>query len=350
MHRLPSAQVSALGVTHTQLAVVSELGWLFREQPTEDYGSDAQVELVEGNVVSGMLLGFQIKSGVSWFHEPGPGGWWYRPDAKHVQYWLSHSLPIVVVLFHPDTVRCHWQLVSRDTLVDTSAGGYKLFVPDAQVLEESARGPLRKVAARDPTVANGATCSRGPRERRLEGQPSRATVGGNRAPGSAAPQIRYALSQLRSRNGHHDFEHLCREIARLRITPNILPATGPVSSGGDQGRDFETFHTYVQEHMLDSSLAGDGSPKIVFACTLQHQNLPAKIMNDLRAISNGGRVDRVYFFCEQDVPVARRHKLCRQAREGYGTEIEIIDGYALSELLASSDCRWIADRYLGLNL
>lgn len=337
MHRLPPAQVSALGVTHTQLAVVSELGWVFREQTAEDYGIDAQVEVVEGGAVSGRLLGFQIKSGMSWFHESGPDGWWYRPDAKHVQYWLSHSLPIVVVLFHPDTVRCHWQVVSRDTLVDTPAGGYKLFVPDAQVLDESAREPLRKIAARDLAVANGAIPSRALREPSLEGQLSGATVGGNRPPGSVAPQIRYALSQLRSRNGHHEFEHLCREIARLRITPNILPATGPVSVGGDQGRDFETFHTHE-------------SPKIVFACTLQRENLPAKIMKDLRTILNGGHVDRVYFFCEQDVPVARRHQLCQQAREKYGTEIEIIDGYALSELLASSDCRWIANRYLGLEV
>lgn len=350
MRRLPSAQVSALGVTHTQLAVVRELGWLFREQSTEDYGIDAQVEVVDGGVVSGKLLGFQIKSGLSWFRESGPVGWWYRPDELHVQYWLNHSLPIVVVLFHPETGRCHWQVVSRDTLVETPVGGYKLLVPEAQVLDESSRSPLREVASGNSGTGNDASRSRTSAEQRRGGPPPGTAVGDNGAPGRAAPQIRYALSQLRSRNGHHEFEHLCREFARLRIARNILPATGPVSAGGDQGRDFETFHTYTQERMQDSLLAGRESPKIVFACTLQHENLSAKIMNDLRAIMDGDDVDRVYFFCEQDLPVSKRHRLYQMAMEKYRAKIEIIDGFALSELLATEDCKWIVRRYLGLDV
>lgn len=95
MRRPPSAKVASLGVTQTKLAVERELDWLFREQPTEDYGIDAQVEIVDDEAVSGKLLALQIKSGASWFKELGPGGWWYRPDAKHVQYWMNHSLPVL---------------------------------------------------------------------------------------------------------------------------------------------------------------------------------------------------------------------------------------------------------------
>ncbi len=53
--------------------------------------------------------------------------------------------------------------------------------------------------------------------------------------------VRFQLAQLRSKNGHHDFEHVCRHLARATICPRILPATGPVQAGGDQGRDFESF-------------------------------------------------------------------------------------------------------------
>jgi len=171
---------------------------------------------------------------------------------------------------------------------------------------------------------------------------------GTGASGRAAPQIRYALSRLRSRNGHHEFEHVCRELARLRITPNILPATGPVSAGGDQGRDFETFRACMQERLPGTFLAAERDIRIVFACTLQRENLATKIKNDLRAITDSGQVDRVYFFCEQDIPVAARHELCKRARENYGVDLEIIDGQALSELLAAEDCMWIAERYLGI--
>ena len=106
MRRKPSAKVASAGVTHTQMAIEDDLGWLFRLQPTEDYGIDAQVEIVDGQDVSGKLLALQIKGGTSWFKEPGVNGWWFRPDVEHVQYWTKHSLPVVVVLYDPGTGRC----------------------------------------------------------------------------------------------------------------------------------------------------------------------------------------------------------------------------------------------------
>jgi hypothetical protein len=54
------------------LLIEDELGWLFRNQPTEDYGIDAHVEVVDGENVRGRLLALQIKSGTSWFKEAGP--------------------------------------------------------------------------------------------------------------------------------------------------------------------------------------------------------------------------------------------------------------------------------------
>ncbi|MBB1158145.1 DUF4365 domain-containing protein [Amycolatopsis dendrobii] len=62
--RKPSSRTASLGPAQTRLAVVSELGWLFREQPTEDYGVDAQIEVVDGETVRGKLLALQIKSGL----------------------------------------------------------------------------------------------------------------------------------------------------------------------------------------------------------------------------------------------------------------------------------------------
>ena len=120
------------------------------EQPTEDYGIDAHAEVVDGEKVSGKLLALQIKAGPSSFSEPGPGGWWFRPDADHLAYWNNHSLPVVVVLYNPQTGSCHWQRVSRETLVETATGGWKLLVPEKQVLDESARAPLQVAAEGDP--------------------------------------------------------------------------------------------------------------------------------------------------------------------------------------------------------
>jgi hypothetical protein len=152
MRRKPSAEVASAAVTHTKLAIEDDLRWLFREQPTEDYGIDAHAEVVEDEDVRGQLLALQIKGGMSWFSEPGPNGWWFRPKIEHVQYWTDHSLPVVVVLYHPESKQCHWQLVNRETLVETSTGTWKLLVPRTNVLDASATTPLREAAQGDPYV------------------------------------------------------------------------------------------------------------------------------------------------------------------------------------------------------
>ncbi|MBV9484772.1 MAG: DUF4365 domain-containing protein [Frankiaceae bacterium] len=152
MRRPSSAKVANTAVTVTKLAIEESLGWIFREQPTEDYGIDAQVEVVDGEDVRGRLLALQIKGGSSWFREPGPGGWWYRPDAAHVDYWTNHSLPVVIVLVDPDSRTCFWQIVDRDTLVPTSTGGWKVLVPAEQILDDAARTPLAEAADGEPYV------------------------------------------------------------------------------------------------------------------------------------------------------------------------------------------------------
>lgn len=151
MRRSPSARIASLGVTQTALAI-QKMGWLFREQPTEDYGIDAHVEVVDGQSVEGRLLALQIKSGVSFFNEKAEDGWWFRPDDAHVRYWTNHSLPVAVVLFQPDTERCYWQLINATTLRKSSRGGWKVLVPEHHVLGKGAIESLRAATEGDPYV------------------------------------------------------------------------------------------------------------------------------------------------------------------------------------------------------
>ena len=129
-----------------------KLRWLFREQLADDYGIDAHIEVVEDQAATGKLLAVQIKSGQSFFRKPADGGWWFYPKAEHIQYWKDHSLPVVIVLYRPDTQLCHWQLVTDSTLIATRAGGWKILVPQGHVLDETAAEPLREAAAGDSYV------------------------------------------------------------------------------------------------------------------------------------------------------------------------------------------------------
>lgn len=165
--------------------------------------------------------------------------------------------------------------------------------------------------------------------------------------------IKFHLQDLGGQNGHHEFEHMCRAISTRRIASNIVPATGPVSAGGDQGRDFETFRTYLATGLNGTSgfLALASSDVLAFACTLQKDGLGTKIKDDVKSIcTQGTHVDAVYYFATGSLPVATRHRLQDEARDAYQVRLEILDGEAVAAFLAEPDLYWIANEYLHLPL
>src|SRR5258707_5799748 len=151
--------------------------------------------------------------------------------------------------------------------------------------------------------------------------------------------VRFQLSQLSTRNAHHEFENLAFEIARIRVVPNLLPATGPVQAGGDQGRDFESYRTFLAGTTLGTSAFATRASKgiIVGACSIQ-KDIVEKIKNDLKTIfSSGTRRQHVVYFCEADIPVARRHEMQALCQQQYGATLDIFDGQAIADMLADRD-------------
>src|SRR5712664_3887461 len=136
--------------------------------------------------------------------------------------------------------------------------------------------------------------------------------------------IHYGLSILSSDNAHHDFEHLCRHLARRRIYSNVIPATGPVAGGGDKGADFETLHVENSHGIAGYwSLASTG--KVIFGCSLE-QNVKRKVRSDVKAAATFGEpVERLYFFSNRPIKVGDRHKLQKEALDKHGIKLEIVD-------------------------
>ncbi len=163
-------------------------------------------------------------------------------------------------------------------------------------------------------------------------------------------QIKFALGQLSSANAHHEFEHLCFDIAKHRVCSNILRATGPVSAGGDQGKDFETFKTYIETSPIaNSTFIGlvSNSP-LVFACTLNKRIKP-KIKSDVSTIMGGKvRVDGVHYFSANDIPVSTRHDLQEWASATFNVTLEIYDATAITDFLSERELFWIAEQYLNI--
>ncbi|MBD2763514.1 hypothetical protein IEE92_13350 [Kocuria sp. cx-116] len=168
-------------------------------------------------------------------------------------------------------------------------------------------------------------------------------------PTQLATQIRFHLENLGESNAHHPFEQLCLGLTRRRIVSNVMPATGPVSGGGDDGRDGESFWTAIADELPNTSLfaALATDQQVVLAVTAQRENVPPKIRGDLAKICDkGSPVDRIVYFTITAVTVSKRHELQAHARENYSVALDIWDAQAISEQLSSHDLFYLAVDYL----
>lgn len=166
---------------------------------------------------------------------------------------------------------------------------------------------------------------------------------------SLGDYVRFQLASLNAKNKHHTFEDICYQFARLAISPTFLPATGPVSAGGDQGRDSETFDSAIATMPdVNTTWSFSDGRRAVLACSLE-KGPKAKIERDVNSIcKTGKKPDAIYFFSNQDIPVASRHKLQAWASETHGIHLEILDVNALAEQLTRIELFWIAQRYLNV--
>ncbi|HQZ33579.1 MAG TPA: hypothetical protein PK020_04090 [Ilumatobacteraceae bacterium] len=156
-------------------------------------------------------------------------------------------------------------------------------------------------------------------------------------PVDRAAVIAFQIDQLASANGHHAFEDICFHLAKAEITTNLLPATGPVSSGGDQGRDFETYRGTI------------GNEDIAFSCTIQRDGLRAKITTDVKKItSTGEHVNAVVAMFSGDFPVGQRHAFIEQIRNAFGIRLQLHDRKWMADKLAEEKNFWIAERFLAI--
>lgn len=124
---------------------IAQMGLIFREQPTDDYGIDAQIETFDREYASGRLIAVQIKSGDSFFNEITNNNIIFRGERKHYDYWMNHSLPVILVLYNPQDDKCYWKEVNEETAVLTGKN-WKIEIPITNVLDNSTKSQLVRIA------------------------------------------------------------------------------------------------------------------------------------------------------------------------------------------------------------
>lgn len=124
--------------------ICEKIGFIFREQTICDYGIDAIIERNDERYASGKLIAVQIKSGDSYFKEIKEDKVVFRGEKKHYDYWLKHSLPVIIVLYSPSNDKCIWEVFNEKNAEKTEKG-WKINIPYNQKLEDSMK-QLRELA------------------------------------------------------------------------------------------------------------------------------------------------------------------------------------------------------------
>lgn len=125
-----------IGIHQVALTFLQKFGWIEREQPISDFGIDMHVEIVEDGVPTGQVFALQIKSGPSYFSEQHENSIVYRGQKKHLDYWLSQSLPVLIVLHNPDDYNSYWEFVESSKITELDRG-WKIEIPKSNLLSES---------------------------------------------------------------------------------------------------------------------------------------------------------------------------------------------------------------------
>jgi hypothetical protein len=145
-------QIGSTGATLVK-AAFERLGWGVAVNPEHDLGTDLFVMARdERRFDLGQVVGVQVKAGRRYFkyqsrRGKAVAGWWFRDDGRaHVDAWLSHALPHLIVLHDPVSEQSYWAHVTQDAVLSTGNGA-KIFVSRENVIDAGHRDALLQVAA-----------------------------------------------------------------------------------------------------------------------------------------------------------------------------------------------------------
>jgi hypothetical protein len=153
MITVPRSHTTGTAGQHEVCAQLSRIGWGAVPNAYEDFGIDVIAHARDSQLTDkGLLVGVQVKSGHSWFGRPvpdadSPEAWVYSEgNQTHLDYWLHHAIPQLVVLHNPDTLTSHWVHVTASAS-EVTGKGWKILVPADQTIDQMHADALYQVAA-----------------------------------------------------------------------------------------------------------------------------------------------------------------------------------------------------------
>lgn len=133
------------GITLVKRIVEKEMNWIFRKNHQEhDFGIDAFIDIIqESNQLTGKSVALQIKTGPSYFSEPCSGGWVYRDNIEHLNYYLNHDIPVLILLVNDQDEKVYWNICIASK-TEKAGANWKIIISSANEFNLSAKIEIRK--------------------------------------------------------------------------------------------------------------------------------------------------------------------------------------------------------------
>jgi HEAT repeat protein len=137
--------------------VASKMGLVWREAANTDLGIDGYLEAVVNGAPIG-LIAVQVKSGQSYIESPNNINFIFRAEGKHVRYWLSYRLPVIVIVYDPESQVAYWHYIT-DYIREHPEGppitdSVPIRISKSVLFDETAKERLQEIAARPDSTAH----------------------------------------------------------------------------------------------------------------------------------------------------------------------------------------------------
>lgn len=140
-----SNQIGEQGITILKEIIETDLNWIFRPNHLEhDFGIDAYIDVVsENGSVTGKSIALQVKAGDSYFKEENEIGWVFRGQMAHLNYYLNHDIPVLIVLVDISNKKAFWCHCNPNKTI-AAGENWKIYVPSSQELNAKSKKDLEK--------------------------------------------------------------------------------------------------------------------------------------------------------------------------------------------------------------
>jgi hypothetical protein len=134
------------GVTFVTQKIEEEFDWIFRGTPQEkDFGIDGYIDIVnEEYFVTGKSIAVQVKTGATYFKYPTSNGWEFHGDNKHLNYYLNHTAPVVIIIVDLELRKAFWVLFDPDK-ISKSKNGWTINISSTNQLEKKHKQYLQSL-------------------------------------------------------------------------------------------------------------------------------------------------------------------------------------------------------------